>query len=189
MTDFEYVFSLYSLIFGLALTQVFGGFRSTLQERHKIKVGWLTPLLALFVVMDITSFWSIGWDLRARLRPDYLYLLLGVMLAGIYYLAAGLVFPRNFAEWPDFDVYYFKHKRWVFGGILFCNVVATVILLSISDVFLLSPVGTSMVTIYFILLVGLLLVRSKRASLALLSLMMIKNAVFPVLAVLAAATL
>lgn len=189
MTNFEFVFSLYSLLFGLALAQVFGGFGSTLQERHKIKVGWLTPLLGLFIVMDITSFWSIGWDLKDRFRPDYLYLLLGVLLAGIYYLAARLVFPRNFVEWPDFDVYYFRHKQWVFGGVLFCNLIATVILLSIGDVFLLSAVGVSMITIYYILLIGLLVVRSKRASLALLSLMMIKYAVFPVLAALAAGSL
>jgi hypothetical protein len=36
MSNFEFVVSLYSLLFGLALAQVFGGFGNTLQERHKI---------------------------------------------------------------------------------------------------------------------------------------------------------
>jgi hypothetical protein len=116
VTVFEFVFSLYSLLFGLALTQVFAGFGNTLQERHKLKIGWLTPLLGLFVILDLTSFWEIGWELRDMSnRPYFLYLLAGVLLAGIYYLAARLVFPRNFAEWPDFDVYYFRHKQWVIG--------------------------------------------------------------------------
>ena len=79
MTVFEYVFSLYSLLFGLALAQVFGGFGNTLQERHKLKVGWLTPLLGLFVIVDLTSFWEIGWELRGMSgRPYFLYLLAGV---------------------------------------------------------------------------------------------------------------
>ena len=95
---FEFVFSLYSLLFGLALAQVFAGLGNTLQERHKVKIGWLTPLLGLFVTIDITSFWAIGWEMRGMLRPDFLYLLCGVLLAGIYYLAALLVFPKNFAE-------------------------------------------------------------------------------------------
>ena len=188
MTVFEFVFSLYSLLFGLALAQVFGGFGNTLQERHKIKVGWLTPLAGLFIVMDITSFWSTAWDLKDLFRPDYLYLLIGVLLAGIYYLAARLVFPRNFAEWPDFDVYYFRHKIWIFGGILFCNAIATVVLLAIRDSYLFSPLGASMIVTYYILLIGLLVVRSKRASLALLLLMMIKYAVFPLLYVLGVGT-
>src|SRR5579884_2746777 len=99
MTIFEFVFSLYSLLFGLALAQVFGGFGNTLQERHKLKVGWLTPLLGLFVIFDLTSFWEIGWQLRDAFdRPYFLFMLIGVLLAGIYYLAARLVFPRNLAE-------------------------------------------------------------------------------------------
>ena len=57
MSNFEFVFSLYSLLFGLALAQVFAGFGNTLQERYKIRIGWLTPLLGLFVILDLTSFW------------------------------------------------------------------------------------------------------------------------------------
>src|SRR4051812_41015342 len=76
MTVFEFVFSLYSLLFGLALAQVFGGFGNALQERHKIRVGWLTPLLGLFVTFDITSFWEIAWELKDHMdmsRPYFLY--------------------------------------------------------------------------------------------------------------------
>jgi len=182
MTVFEYVFSLYSLLFGLALAQVFGGFGNTLQERHKLKVGWLTPLLGLFVIVDLTSFWEIGWELRGMSgRPYFLYLLAGVILAGIYYLAARLVFPRNFVEWPDFDEYYFRHKQWVIGGILLCNLVATVVLLSIGSRFVHLPIGFANDVIYFAVLVALLTVRNKRANVALLAVMLAKDAVVPLL--------
>jgi hypothetical protein len=184
MTVFEFVFSLYSLLFGLALAQVFGGFGNTLQERHKLKVGWLTPLLALFVILDLTSFWEIGWQMRGISRPYFLFLISTVLLAGIYYLAARLVFPRNFVEWPDFDVYYFRHKQWVYGGILLCNVVAAAALLAIHAPFMRSPTGFVNFLSYFVLLIALLLVRSKRASIVLLVLMLSRYALLPVLTML-----
>jgi hypothetical protein len=181
MTIFEFVFSLYSLLFGLALAQVFGGFGNTLQERHKLKVGWLTPLLGLFVILDLTSFWEIGWQMRNISRPYFLFLMCCVLVAGIYYLAARLVFPRNFVEWPDFDVYYFKHKQWVYGGILLCNLVAGVALLAVAAPFMRSPIGFLNFLTYFALLIPLLLVRGKRANIVLLILMLARYAVFPVL--------
>jgi hypothetical protein len=183
MTVFEYVFSLYSLLFGLALAQVFGGFGNTLQERHKLKVGWLTPLLGLFVIVDLTSFWEIGWELRGMSgRPYFLYLLAGVLLAGAYYLAARLVFPRNFAEWPNFDDYYFRHKQWVIGGILLCNVVAAAVLTAMGSRFVHLPLGFANDLIYFVVLVSLLATRNKRVNIVLLVVMLAKDAVVPALA-------
>jgi len=179
MTIFEFVFSLYSLLFGLALTQVFAGFGNTLQERHKIRAGWLTPLLGLFVIMDLTSFWATGWDMRNMFRPDFLYLLCGVLLAGLYYLAARLVFPRNFAEWADFDVYYFRHKKWVFGSILFVNSVAVAVLVAGGDPYVRSELGVPDLVSYFIPLIALLAVRNKRWNIALLVLLLTRYAVFP----------
>jgi hypothetical protein len=181
MTVFEFVFSLYSLLFGLALAQVFAGFGNTLQERHKIKVGWLTPLLGLFVILDLISFWEIAWQLKDMFeRPALLVLNVGVFLAGIYYLAARLVFPRDFVEWPDFDVYYFKHKQWVFGGILLCNSVAVVVLTALGKRFVRLPLGFANDLTLFALLIALLIVRNKRANVVLLLLLLTKDLVVPV---------
>ena len=188
VTVFEFVFSLYTLLFGLALAQVFGGFGNTLQERHKLKVGWLTPLLGLFVIIDLTTFWEIAWQLKNTVeqlqRPPVLILIAGVLLAGIYYLAARLVFPKNFAEWPDFDLYYFKHKKWVFGGTLFCNIIAVVVLTAVGKPFIRLPLGFANDLSYFALLIALLAVRNKRANIVLLLLLLLRYAVFPVLGLL-----
>jgi hypothetical protein len=103
-------------------------------------------------------------------------------VAGVYYLAARLVFPRNFVEWPDFDVYYFRHKQWVFGGILLCNVVAAAVLLAVGGRFMRMPLGFTNDVTYFILLIALLAVRNKRANVVLLLLLLARYAVIPVLA-------
>jgi hypothetical protein len=105
-------------------------------------------------------------------------------MAGIYYLAARLVFPRNYVEWPDFDVYYFRHKQWVFGGILLCNLVAAAGLLAVHAPFMHSPAGFANFLSYFVLLIALLAVRTKRASIVLLILMLSRYALFPVIVLL-----
>jgi hypothetical protein len=104
-----------------------------------------------------------------------------VLLAGIYYLAARLVFPRNFIEWPDFDVYYFRHKKWVFGGILFCNIVAVVVMLSAGTPFMRQPLGLTNDALYFIPLVALLAIADKRTNIVLLVVLLAKYAVIPLL--------
>jgi hypothetical protein len=105
-----------------------------------------------------------------------------VLLAGIYYLAARLVFPRNFAEWPDFDVYYFRHKQWVYGGMLLRNVIAAAGLLWTGNIFMRTPTGFTNDLTYFVLLIALLAARGKRASIVLLVLMLSRYAVLPLLA-------
>ena len=124
MSNFEFVFSLFGLLLGLALAEVLGSLSDALQERRKLKVGWLTPLLGLLLVLDISSFWTVAWSIRDAFRPDYFHLLCGVLITGTYYFAACLVFPKDPAEWPDFDVYYFRHKRWLLGGMYSCNLLA-----------------------------------------------------------------
>ncbi|MGN6588916.1 MAG: hypothetical protein ACTHKE_01305 [Sphingomicrobium sp.] len=184
MTVFEFVFSLYSLLFGLALAQVFGGFGRVLQERHKIRVGCLTPLLGLFVTFDITSFWEIAWQMQKGMdmtRPYFLYLICGVLLAGIYYLAATLVVPRNFDEWPDFDEYYFRHKQLVLGGVLFCNIVAAAVTTMAGTPFLRLPIGFANDLIYLLLVAALIAVRNKRANIVMLALLLAKFAIIPLL--------
>src|SRR5690348_17917551 len=105
METFNFVFTLFGLLLGLALAEVIGGFGAALQERHKLRIGWLTPLLGVLVACDLTSFWSWAWDARAVVSAQYLVLLCALLITAIYYLAARLVFPHDREEWPDFDRY------------------------------------------------------------------------------------
>jgi hypothetical protein len=122
---FNFVFSLFGLLLGLALAEVLGGLATALESRRKLHVGWLTPLLGLIVALDLISFWSIAWDVRDAIPARYFSLLCGLLVTGIYYLVARLAFPRDRDQWPDYDVYYFAHKRLVLGGIILCNLLAT----------------------------------------------------------------
>ena len=124
MSNFEFVFSLFGLLLGLALAQLLGGFGRALQSRHRIHVGWLTPMLGLIVALDVTSFWTFGWEVRNALTPAFFVLICCFAITGLYYLVARLAFPDEPTEWPDYDVYFFRHKNLVLGGVLACNLLA-----------------------------------------------------------------
>jgi hypothetical protein len=124
MDSFSFVFSLFGLLMGLALAEAIQGFGRALELRHKIRIGWLTPLLGLLITFDITSLWLIAWQSRAAIPVSFISLAAGLVIFGIYYLVAQLAFPEDVARWPDLDTYYFQHRRWLMGGMYACNLLA-----------------------------------------------------------------
>lgn len=124
MDAFSFVFSLYGLLMGLALAAAIGGFGRALKLRHRIRVGWLSPLIALLITFDITSLWLIAWQNRSAIPISFISLGAGLVIFGIYYLVAQLVFPDDIERWPDLDIYYFKHRRLLMGGMYLCNLLA-----------------------------------------------------------------
>ena len=124
MDAFSFVFSLFGLLMGLALAEALSGFGTAIELRHKIRVGWLSPLLALGICFDIVSFWLIAWQNRTAIPVNFTSLVAGLVIFGIYYLIAQLVFPDDVEKWPDLDEYYFRHRRWIIGGSYACNLMA-----------------------------------------------------------------
>ena len=102
MTKFEFAFTLFGLVLGLALAEVLGGFVRVLKARSAgpsstvgIRIGWQTPLLGLVVTLDLISFWLGAWQDQKVIPIDFLPLVFCALVAGIYYAAASLVFPRR----------------------------------------------------------------------------------------------
>src|SRR3954449_3991752 len=115
MTPFEFVFTLIGLLLGFSLVEVLSGLAKTLNARASTRIGWLTPLLGVFVILDVTSFWGIIWHIRDILPPVMLTLGAAVLFTSAYYVAASLVFPEDPAAHPDLDAHYWRHKRQVMG--------------------------------------------------------------------------
>jgi hypothetical protein len=121
MSSFEFAFSLFGLVLGLCVAEVMGGFARVLRARTSIRLGWLTPLLGLLLMVDLVTFWSSAWDLRAAIPPSFAALLYGTTIAAIYYLSASLVFPVELKDWPDLDAYFLRHKAQVLIGVMAAN--------------------------------------------------------------------
>ncbi|MCD2324764.1 hypothetical protein LQ953_12140 [Sphingomonas sp. IC-56] len=125
MSAFELVFAVFGLLLGLAVAEVLGGFSRALKRKRgnrPVRIGWLTPLLGLLVVLDLMSFWLVAWEARNQIGADYLTLVAVLGIVGIYYLAATLIFPDEPEQWPDFDDWYDKQNRLVIAGLLIANV-------------------------------------------------------------------
>ena len=184
MSNFEFVFSLFGLLLGLALAEVLGGFGTAIQSRRKVRVGWLTPLLGALVALDITSFWMVAWSVRDLLPADYATLLGGLLLIGLYYLIARITFPHYLADWPDFDAYYYEHRRWVLGGMVLCNLIALGLLAALGLNPLQGSLGRWSLALFIPALLAAMFVRNKPANIALLILMVLQ---YPLVAVLGVA--
>jgi hypothetical protein len=167
---FNFAFSLFTIILGLSLVEVLTGFARALKRRRVVHLGWLTPLLAIFVMFDLTSFWEFGWASRRFVSPQYGILLIGLFMCGLYYIAASLVFPSEFGDRADFDAHYVEHRWQVFGAILICDVieVAPVLIMRASEI----PVRVWVENVFYYgsLLTGILS-RNRRANLAALAIL------------------
>ena len=134
MNDFEFAFSLYSLLLGFSLAQLIGGLARILEVRlvdqvdddSLTRIGWLTPLLAVFVLLDLMSFWSAAWGARDLIIVSPTVLLCVVAFASCYYLAAYLVFPSGTMVGRDLDEHFFGIRRVVIS-LLFILLAAQVI--------------------------------------------------------------
>lgn len=165
MTAFEFVFSLFGLLLGLSLAEVLGGLARTLKQWRLVRLGWLTPLLGLLIMLDLTSSWALAYSLKEAIPANFLALVVGLFVTGLYFLAASLVFPDDASKWADLDDYYFEHKRQILGGMLASRVLAR------AAQFGLGAAGW----IYFpafaaftVLALVLMFVRGKRLNLAIL---------------------
>ena len=176
MSDFEFVFVLYSLLLGLSLVELLSGLGKVIELRFAksegsgLRVGYLTPALAAFVMLDLLSFWMFAWSVRTILEVSAASLLAVMLFASSYYLAARLVFPGDPSRLTDLDEHYFRVRRLVMVLLIALVGVQWAYLLSVDAIqellFSARTVGLT------ILLVGLMIataiVTSRRWSLVLL---------------------
>ncbi|RZJ97424.1 MAG: hypothetical protein EON88_02935 [Brevundimonas sp.] len=130
MSAFEFFFSFYGLVLGLSVVEIVAGVGRMVDEGHRLKVGWLTPLLAAFLGLDIASFWISAWAQYQHAPLNYALLILGLVIAGLYYIAAYLVFPRHPADGAVLDDHYWTHRRLILGGVFLANLLNKLVAVS-----------------------------------------------------------
>ncbi|MBX9576327.1 MAG: hypothetical protein K2X07_11890 [Caulobacteraceae bacterium] len=122
MSDFEFFFTLFGLVLGLSVAEVIAGVARLVEERRAVRVGVLTPLLALFLLLDLAAFWLYAWQQYRDAEVTYLALVIGIVISGFYYVAASVVFPKSLADWSDLDDHYLKRRRFILGVITLAGV-------------------------------------------------------------------
>lgn len=122
MDQFGFYFSFYGLLLSLSAGTVIIRFADAIGERHGRQVGVLAPLLGVFVLLDITSFWIWAWRARGAFQITYSYMYFGLAIAVAYFFSASQVFPKDSGDWKSLDEHYWARKRYVIPGVMLANV-------------------------------------------------------------------
>jgi hypothetical protein len=180
VSAFEFVFSLFGLLLGFSLVEVLGGLARTVEARLRLgaayRVGWLTPLLALFVMLDLMTFWLAAWRLRDGLAVTGGTLTAGLAFAGSYYMAAHLVFPRREVDAPNLDAHYLRVKHWVLGILFALFAVQVAYFLTVPALATFLNNGRAIVTVglFALLLAAAAVAPGRRLNIVLLTLLILR---------------
>jgi hypothetical protein len=170
MSDFEFIFALFGLLLGLSIAELLGGLAGAIEARLRprtaVRIGWLTPLLGGFVMLDLLSFWQAAWVVRDLVSVSGRALMAITLFASAYYLAARLVFPRDLDAQPDFDAHFFRVRRIVIGVmfvLLLCQLAFYASMPALSA-HLLRPLALWLTVVLAALMVAAAFVRGALAS-------------------------
>jgi hypothetical protein len=118
MTNFDFAFSLFVILLGLGLAEVFGGLARSVKARPQVRIGWATGLLATWAIARTSLFWRLIWRTRAIFPDSSTALLAGVLISGLMYFACALVFPDELQGRTELDDYFMREKAKAIGALL-----------------------------------------------------------------------
>ena len=179
MNDFEFIFVLYALLLGLSLVELLGGLGRALElefatdasrEDDRFVIGWLTPLMAIFVMVDLMSFWMFAWTIQPLVKVTPA-MLLGVMaFASAYYLAARLVFPSDPKRFVALDTHYYRVSRTIFGILIALVFVQWAYLLTIPQIrdAIMSATSIGLTVLFIAMMAAAMVIRNQRVQAVLL---------------------
>ena len=121
MSEFEFVFPLFALLVGLSMTEMLSGLAHALKSKRDVRVGWLTPLLGMLILINLAMFWQGSWDIRDQITATSGSFILLLVVGGAYFLAASLVFPSWGSEVRDLDEHFMDVRRVSLLAIAACN--------------------------------------------------------------------
>lgn len=168
MSEFEFFFSFFGLLLGLSIAEVLAGLARAIQARLQpgatLRIGWLTPMLAGFVQLDLLSFWQAAWVSRDLVAVSGVALMAVMIFAGAYYLAASLVFPPDANAAGDHDLHFFRVRRIVIGVMLALLVCQLAWYASVPKLLplLLRPLSLGLTCVLVVLMVTAMAARGQR---------------------------
>ena len=122
MDDFEYFFAFMAILLGLTVAELATRFTDALSARKRVKLGLLTPFLAIFLLLDVSSLFLWLWSSRGLFTISWISVWSGLFVGITYFISAAMVFPRVFDGLTSLDDHYRENKKWVVGGIILINV-------------------------------------------------------------------
>ena len=173
MDKFSYFIIFYSLILGLALTELLGGFARMVRARALRKLEPQTALAGLMILLYLCATWLDAWDSLRTVTLDFAGLAAPVLLAICYYLAAAVVFPHQEADHERLADYYEERRPFIMTTMLAASLLENITYFHAISLDLDPPLFWLWLLPYNLAIIGsmlaLIFIRSRRANVVLLS--------------------
>lgn len=111
MAGFEFLFTFYGLLLGLAASNVATSFGAILRSHKQWKIGTLVPLLGAVVLLVVAQQWVSFWFGRAELSMGAWPMLVSMSMALPYILVSAAMFPSSFDHGGSLDDHYAERSR------------------------------------------------------------------------------
>ncbi len=116
MHPFEFILTLVSFIYALALTHLLSRIGALIQARDRVRFSALQALMMLNAGMQVFVSWLFGWDFRNVTAWDLTAISLSFLYAVSVYLLCAVAAP----EFDDGEIdleHYYWHNRRIFWGL------------------------------------------------------------------------
>lgn len=135
MEQFDYLFSFYGLLLGIAVANVAIGFADMWRDCEKVEVGACPPLLACIVLFGGMNVWLTTWQTRSHVDVGGWQMLAAAGIALPYVFVSRAMFPGQEKE-PErsLEQHYLKHRMLILAVLTAPPVVSVISKLSLDDI-------------------------------------------------------
>lgn len=116
MDTFSFLSVVFSVIIGLAMTEIMQGLRKLILARKRVIIFWPSLIWAGLMIFVIAQNWWGMFQMRDFRQWNMAMYAAVVFQTTLMYLSAGMVIPEVPEHGPvDLRVAYFEHNGWFFG--------------------------------------------------------------------------
>lgn len=116
MNPFEYVSVIFSVVIGLGLSNLLGGYVELVKARRAVKFYWVHSLWIATTFLGHIFLWWTMWGLRHHRDWNFFVFLLVLAAPVLLYAAAALLIPRLEAGTVvNLREYYYENSPLIFG--------------------------------------------------------------------------
>jgi len=114
MNSFDYLFSFYGLLLGIAVANVALGFADMWRDCGKFAVGYCPPLLGIIVMLGGMNVWLTMWHVRQDAGVNAWQMLAATGVAMPYVFVSRAMFPGAERETErSLEEHYLRHRMLI----------------------------------------------------------------------------
>ncbi|WGM32755.1 hypothetical protein [Brevundimonas sp. NIBR11] len=110
MSGFEYIFTFYGLLLGLAVANATNNVAEMWRSSPEVKVGLPPPLLCLFILLSAAQGWTSFWAVHDSLTMEPVTLMMCIGMAAPYIFVSHGMTPAREGS-ASFEDYYITHRK------------------------------------------------------------------------------